>query len=53
MWSYGLDLRSIKLIVVKVFVSCEGTRNNYLFNKVFKYILKCSNKIFDFIANNS
>ena len=27
MWSYGLDLRSIKLTVVKVVVSSEGTYN--------------------------
>ena len=25
MWSYGLDLRSIRLTVVKVVVSSEGT----------------------------
>ena len=25
MWSYGLDLRSIRLTVVKVFESSEGT----------------------------
>ena len=28
MWSYGLDLRTIKLTVVKVAVSSEGTYNN-------------------------
>ena len=28
MWSYGLDLRSIRLTVVKVVVSREGTCNN-------------------------
>ena len=28
MWSYDLDLRSIKLTVVKVVVSREGTCNN-------------------------
>ena len=28
MWSYGLDLRSIKLSVVKVVVSSQGTCNN-------------------------
>ena len=27
MWSYGLDLRSIKLTVIKVVVSSEGTCN--------------------------
>ena len=53
MWSYGLDLRSIRLTVVKVVVSSEGTFNNCLFNKVFNYFLKCSNKIFDFFASNS
>ena len=31
MWSYGLELRSIKLTVVKVVVSSEGT----------VYLLKC------------
>ena len=31
MESYGLDLRSIKLTVVKVVVSSEGTCNNCLF----------------------
>ena len=30
MQSYGLDLRSIKLTVVKVVVSSEGTCNNCL-----------------------
>ena len=30
MWSYDLDLRIIKLTVVKVVVSSEGTCNNYL-----------------------
>ena len=30
MWSYGLDLRSIKLTVVKVVVSSKGTCNNCL-----------------------
>ena len=53
MWSCGLDLRSIKLTVVKVVVSSEGTCNNYLFVKVFNYILNCSNEIFDFLASNS
>ena len=37
MWSYGLDLRSIRLTVVKVVVSSEGTCNNYLFVEVFNY----------------
>ena len=53
MWSYGLDLRSTKLTVVKVFVSSEGTCNNCLFNEVFNYFLKCSKEIFDFFTSNS
>ena len=53
MWSYGLDLRSIKLTVVKVVVSSKGTCNNCLFLKVFDYFLNCSNEIFDFLASNS
>ena len=52
MWSYGLDLTSIKLIVVKVVVSRERTSNNCLFVKVFNYFLNCSNQIFDFLASN-
>ena len=32
---YGLDLKSIKLIVVKVFVNGKGTCNNCLFVEVF------------------
>ena len=52
MESYGLDLRNIKLAVVKVVVSSEGTCNNCLFVEVFHYFLKCSNKIFDFLASN-
>ena len=39
MWSYGLDLRSIKLTVVKVVVSNEGTYNNCLFVEVFNWFL--------------
>ena len=35
MWSYDLDLRSIRLTAVKVVVSSEGTRNNYL----LKYLI--------------
>ena len=31
MWSYGLDLKSIRLTVVKVVVSSEGTYNNCQF----------------------
>ena len=49
MWSYGLDLRSIKLTVVKVVVSCEETCSNCLFVEVSSYFLKCSNEIFDFL----
>ena len=50
---YGLDLRSIKLTVVKVVVSSEGTYNNCLFVKVFNYFLNCSNEIFYFLSSNS
>ena len=53
MWSYDLDLRSIKLTVVKVVVSSEGTCNNCLFVEVFNYFLNCSNEIFDFLASSS
>ena len=53
MWSYDLVLRSIRLIVVKVVVSSEGTCNNRLFVEVFNYFLNCSNKIFDFLASSS
>ena len=52
MWSYGLDLRSIRLTVVKVVVSSEGTCNNCLFNELFDYFLKFSNEIFDFFTSN-
>ena len=45
MWSYGLDLQSIRLTVVKVFVRSERTCNNCLFVKVFNYFLKCSKEI--------
>ena len=37
MRSYGLDRRSIKLTVVKVIVSSEGTCNNCLFVEVLNY----------------
>ena len=47
MWSYGLDLRSIKLIVVKVVVSSEGTYNNCSFVEVFNWYLDFSNEIRD------
>ena len=53
MESYGLDLRSIKLTVVKVVVSSEGTFNNCLFVEVVNYFLNCSNEIFDFLAISS
>ena len=55
MWSYNLDLRSIRLTVVKVVVSSEGTctGDNCLFVEVFDYFLKCSNEIFDFLASIS
>ena len=53
MWSYDLDLRSIKLTVVKVVVSSEGTCNNCLFVEVFNYFLKFSNEIIDFLASHS
>ena len=52
MRSYSLDLRSIKLTVVKVVVSREETRNNCLFVEVFNYFLNCINEIFDFLASN-
>ena len=53
MWSYGLDLRSIRLTVVKVVVSNKGTYNNCLFVEVFNYFFQCSNEIFDFLISNS
>ena len=53
MWSYGLNLRSIKLTVVKVVVSSEGTCNNCVFVEVFNWFLNCSKEIFDFFASNS
>ena len=52
MWSYGLDLRSIRLTVVKVVVSSEGTCNNCLFVEVFNWFLDFSNEIFDSLPNN-
>ena len=52
MWSYDLDLRSIRLTVVKVVVSSEGTCNSCLFVEVFNYFLNCSNEIFNFLASN-
>ena len=53
MWSYDLDLRSIKLTVVKVVVISEGTCNNCLFVEVFNYFLNCSKEIFYFLASNT
>ena len=53
MESYGLDLRSIKLTVVKVVVSSEETCNNCLSVEVLNYFLNCSNEIFDFFASSS
>ena len=53
MWSNSLDLRSIKLTVVEVVVSSEGTCNNCLFAEVFNYFSNCSCEIFDFLASNS
>ena len=52
MLPYDLDLRSIRLTVVKVVVSSEGTYNNCLFVEVFNWFLNCSNEKFDFPANN-
>ena len=52
MWSYGLDLRSIKLTVVKVVVGIKGTCNNCLFVEVFNYFLKFSKEIFYFLTSN-
>ena len=52
MWSYGLDLRSIKLTVIKVVVSSEETCNICLFVEVFNWFLDFSNEIFDFLASN-
>ena len=53
MWSYGLNLTSIKLTGVKVVVSSEGTCNNCLLVKVFNYFLNCSKEMFDFLASNT
>ena len=40
MWSYGSDLRSIRLTVAKVVVSSERTCNNCLFVDVFNYFFE-------------
>ena len=53
MGSYGLDLRSIRLILVKVAVSSKGTCNNCLFVEMFNHLLKCSYEIFEFLTSNS
>ena len=53
MWSYDLDLSSIRLTVVKVVVRSERTCNNCLFVEVFNYFLNCNNEIFDFLASSS
>ena len=54
MFPYGnIGKKRVKLSVVKVVVSSEGTCNNCLFVEVFNYFLKCSNEIFDFLASNS
>ena len=53
MWSYGLDLRNIKVTVVKVVVSSVGTYNNCLFVDVFNYFFNFSKEKFDFLASNS
>ena len=52
MWSYGLDLRSIRSTVAKVVVRSEGTCNNSSFVEVFNYFLKFRNEIFDFLTIN-
>ena len=53
MESYSLDLRSIKLTVVKVVINSEGTCNKCLFVEVFNWLLNCSNEMFDFLASSS
>ena len=53
MWSYDLDLRSIRKTVLKVVVSSEGTCNNCLFVEVFNYFLNCGNEIFDVFASST
>ena len=37
MWPYGLNLRSIRLTVLKMVVSSEEACNNCLFVEVFNY----------------
>ena len=52
MRSYGLDLRSIRLTVVKRIVSSEETCNNCLYVEVFNHFFKCSNKKLSFLPSN-
>ena len=52
MWSYGLDLRSNMLTVVKMVVSSERTCNNCLFVEESNHFLKFSNEIFDFLTSD-
>ena len=53
MFPHGyIGKKRVKLTVVKVVVSSEGTCNNCLFVEVFNYFLNCSNEIFDFLASN-
>ena len=53
MFPHGnIGKKRVKLTVVKVVVSSEGTCNNRLFVEVFNYFLNCSNEIFDFLASN-
>ena len=53
MRSYSLDLRSIRLTVVKVVANSEETCYDCLFVEVFNYFLNCSKEIFDFLTSNS
>ena len=50
MWSYALDLRSIRLTVVKVVANSKGTCNTCLFVEAFNYFLNFRNAIIDFLA---
>ena len=52
MWSYGLDLRSIRLAVVKVVVSQKKLVITVCLLKCLIFF-NCSNEIFDFHASNS
>ena len=54
MFPYGnIGKKRVKLTVVQVVVSSEGTCNNCLFVEVLNYFLNCSNEILDFLASNS